>query len=1073
MSNLRSGPTNSFRPTRTTRSTAAASGAGTSAAATTSSTRPTAASRPLSAAASSRPGSSAGVKPPSRPGSVAGFSFGATRGAATLGAGPSRASAPPASGGVAAGVKRKTRAGSSSVEQESSAAKRPALTSAFSAHVTQTSLNRQLLAAQAQVTELQNKLLNKDREIDRLEADLRLVATREEEEKEARQRAEEEFTLKTSALEYELSSLKRKFAELESHHEDLDDAYSTLLHTSQSKTAALNVEITTRDEQIELLQSQLQDAQARAREEEIRAKALEELLEQMTEEEPGGEDDEVEEHEKEVIGGDDGVSNTNAGMRVEIEEPATSVDDDGSSKAEKEDERDELDADGEADPEEDPSMAVDTITEGDVTQTGEIEISSIRSRSVAAVEPNVSLHSGDQNQPEIEAYPDPGAPPPYTVSSPISASASIASRSRSASIASSQNVSIASSRAMSLTLDRPLQQQQQQQPTHGTPLSISSNSRLDPLSHIRHRLSLGTPNRRRRHSSTVSSHSQQERERISNISKDNEIIRTELSRLTSHLTSLEASNTRLTSELSRLRSRAQNSEILREEKRELERRLLSMEGLRTRVAKLETNALAFAKREKEWELKLRNQSESGGGDDENNENCTPGKTPVGVTQQLTTLRKQHATLLDEHGQLKATLRAYEVELTNTRSELESTSSNASRLQKEIEHLQDTLTRKEKECVLLERDAMFLRSLVSSYQNEEAANITVSDDGEVVAAAVTEKLEQRIAQLESLLEEYKSTIEGLEGEVERLRRSGGGVASKSKEEWDLLVRKAATLEEAFKNAQSSAAQSTDRIDQLEQRLFELGGEIGAGRHIPPNTRVLTLQQNPAQEWADTRQEVLDKLKAENEALLERLKELESRLSQSGGPPTSTSTTSNSDPTDPGSNTQFVPRASYDSLKHETSSLSSLLAQKEKRLLRLQQVYSSKSIEFREAIESIMGVKLAFYPNGQVRVTSVYDLSAAFVFSPAKPDSTTNNEKEDGKDKDGKDKGKREGDEKTKLGARMQLIALGDHVPEELEGLMNMWIRDEMCIPCFMSSVTLECYDKWKREQAEASAASGMS
>ncbi|KAF7782931.1 hypothetical protein Agabi119p4_2307 [Agaricus bisporus var. burnettii] len=54
----------------------------------------------------------------------------------------------------------------------------------------------------------------------------------------------------------------------------------------------------------------------------------------------------------------------------------------------------------------------------------------------------------------------------------------------------------------------------------------------------------------------------------------------------------------------------------------------------------------------------------------------------------------------------------------------------------------------------------------------------------------------------------------------------------------------------------------------------------------------------------------------------------------------------------------------------------LAQKEKRLLRLQQV--SKSAEFRDVITSILSVKLAFYPNGQVRLASIFDLDASFVF-----------------------------------------------------------------------------------------------
>ena len=101
-----------------------------------------------------------------------------------------------------------------------------------------------------------------------------------------------------------------------------------------------------------------------------------------------------------------------------------------------------------------------------------------------------------------------------------------------------------------------------------------------------------------------------------------------------------------------------------------------------------------------------------------------------------------------------------------------------------------------------------------------------------------------------------------------------------------------------------------------------------------------------------------------------------------------------------------------------------------------VFTSKSAEFREAIASILGLKLAFYPNGQVRVTSVYDLSASFVFQPAS---------------------KTEG-----LGAKMQLVAQGEGGPQELPQLMRYWLEEEECIPGFMAGITMECYDKSKRE-----------
>lgn len=82
-----------------------------------------------------------------------------------------------------------------------------------------------------------------------------------------------------------------------------------------------------------------------------------------------------------------------------------------------------------------------------------------------------------------------------------------------------------------------------------------------------------------------------------------------------------------------------------------------------------------------------------------------------------------------------------------------------------------------------------------------------------------------------------------------------------------------------------------------------------------------------------------------------------------------------------------------------------------------------------------MKLAFYTNGSVRVTSQYDLNAVFVFKPT-----------------------------SEGGGNMQLIEKGDGGPEDLPQLMRYWIEEQGCIPGFLASITLESYDKHKRELA---------
>jgi len=112
------------------------------------------------------------------------------------------------------------------------------------------------------------------------------------------------------------------------------------------------------------------------------------------------------------------------------------------------------------------------------------------------------------------------------------------------------------------------------------------------------------------------------------------------------------------------------------------------------------------------------------------------------------------------------------------------------------------------------------------------------------------------------------------------------------------------------------------------------------------------------------------------------------------------------------------------------------------LRLRQVFAAKTAEFREALLVILGVKVAFYDNGQVRVTSQYNLGAVFALQPAKDGTST-----------GAGAGV----------ARMQFVVQGEGGPQELPQLMRNWVEIEQSIPCFLASVTLECYDKWKRER----------
>ncbi|KAF9220671.1 hypothetical protein BS17DRAFT_786937 [Gyrodon lividus] len=488
------------------------------------------------------------------------------------------------------------------------------------------------------------------------------------------------------------------------------------------------------------------------------------------------------------------------------------------------------------------------------------------------------------------------------------------------------------------------------------------------------------------------------------------VIRDELHRQASYLRSLETTNARLNAELGRYKDKHANLEVLREEKRALERKVSIMEDLREKVVSLEAQVEAARRERQEWANK-------------SNETNTPSKTSLSVIQNLSELRLTHARLLEEHGANIAMLRSREAELARVNESLSDAQVTTNASQAEVQLLKDKVTRREQRAQLAEREVGFLQALVASFTAEEAARDTPMSNN---------SLAQRVHHLEQSLTDYKASNMQLQNALDAMDSddaAGGARLTRKELRQEMEQHKAAAQEasKAFEVARVTAKAHEDKVEELEQTLFELRGKVGSGNHVPPGMRVLCLRDNPAQQWSDLRQSVMDRLKSENGALIKRLRELENSGVVA---PTQASDASRGE--------ELVPRESWEVLHKEKEELEEVVKQKEKRLLRLQQVFTTKSAEFREAIASILGLKLAFYPNGQVRVTSIYDLSASFVFQPFSKSST-------------------DGD-----GARMQLIAQGEGGPQDLPQLMHYWVEEEQCIPGFLASVTLECYDKSKRE-----------
>jgi mitotic spindle assembly checkpoint protein MAD1 len=78
------------------------------------------------------------------------------------------------------------------------------------------------------------------------------------------------------------------------------------------------------------------------------------------------------------------------------------------------------------------------------------------------------------------------------------------------------------------------------------------------------------------------------------------VVREELHRQANYLRTLESTNTKMTVELNGLRERHASVEVLKEEKRGLERKVKVLEDLREKVVKLEAEVEAGRREREEW-----------------------------------------------------------------------------------------------------------------------------------------------------------------------------------------------------------------------------------------------------------------------------------------------------------------------------------------------------------------------------------------------------------------------------------------------------------------------------------------
>lgn len=421
------------------------------------------------------------------------------------------------------------------------------------------------------------------------------------------------------------------------------------------------------------------------------------------------------------------------------------------------------------------------------------------------------------------------------------------------------------------------------------------------------------------------------------------IVQDELHRQAAYIQKIDTENIKLKSEVVTLSDRSESIQVLHEEKRQLENRLRSMDDLRHRVVQLEGE-----------NDQLRGQLSSLSDVGQRN-------TMNDLLSDLEALRFRNVNLEDSLGETRAESIVLNGQLTDCREEFSHAQQKIESLEVDLEEVKSESQRLRRRVEISEGEIRFWKSAAELEQGQPKSEN---------AADMSEGAKKTIELLRQELEILLGEIHNLGGGVERHGRSWADLSKSLNEE----MRKRVQAEEGlffvyfclmrlFNNnhytiySELSATQTQcstllDKNESLEQALFELRGDIASGSHLPPNTRVLCLKENPFQQWVDTREEVVNRLKKENEALLSRLAALgadrEERTQKETDMSMDMTTT---DAPAPASGT--VPRESWEVEHAEKLALKAELQQMGKRLLRLQQVKKVSSKRRKYALNILRG------------------------------------------------------------------------------------------------------------------------
>ncbi|KAI9683382.1 MAG: coiled-coil domain-containing protein mad1 [Trizodia sp. TS-e1964] len=483
------------------------------------------------------------------------------------------------------------------------------------------------------------------------------------------------------------------------------------------------------------------------------------------------------------------------------------------------------------------------------------------------------------------------------------------------------------------------------------------------------------------------------------------IIKRELSEQVAHIKKLESTTRDQSAELKHYRRLHKSLEVVEEEKMVLEGKVRMMDDLRRELAEAQLQKSILEDERKSWTSYFQKEASK--------EGDMEFDSPEALARALVQERLERASLVEKMG-------SFEPELLEKDEIIKELEKEKYRLLSEVEKARSSGTatsesrvraRLEKQRALAIKEVEYLRAQLRTFEAED----TVFQPG----ILVDEQKSKRIIELEDLIEQYRNELLSVNQDLVKQEESLSVPETTSTkrphedepdERLGHQLRRNRMLQAEISALQKSSSLLEKELEATKSRLKSASNNS--------RTRILEFRSNPTAVSEQIKLSTLASLKEENAALLAQLTARQEDEDGHHLPPA-----------------KFVPISTLVNLKRDLADMEKVVAEKEKRMMRLKGVWSAKALEFREAVASVLGWKMDFMPNGRVRVTSMFCLS----------------------EEDGENSIIFDGEKGTMKisGGPTSLFAL------EIKNQIKFWVEERKDIPCFLAAVTLEFYEKTTR------------